>query len=135
MEKKTAGLLGALAGLATLGSAQAATNYEPNAADALRVSSYAELLTPIPNAVALLKASDALLLKQANERKAAGVQLAQDYYNQENDHHHHHNHHHHQEYLPPPPPPPYYPHHHHHHHHHQQGAVIVIPGIGIIRAN
>ncbi len=128
MEKKTAGLLGALASFATMGSAQAANNYEPNAVDALHVSSYAELLTPIPNAVALLKASDALLLKQANERKAAGVQLAQ-YYNQQNDPHHHH-HHHHQEYVPPPPPE-----HHHHHHHHQQGAVIVIPGIGVIRSN
>ncbi|HQT63291.1 MAG: hypothetical protein B7Z75_00465 [Acidocella sp. 20-57-95] len=134
MEKKTAGLLGALAGFAAMGSAQAATNYEPNVADTLHVSSYAELLTPIPNAVALLKASDALLLEQANQRKAAGVQQAQYYYQQ--DEHHHHHHHHHQEYVPPPPPPPEYGYdHHHHHHHHQQGVVIFIPGVGYVRAN
>ena len=48
--------------------------------------SYAELLAPIPNALALLKADDAL-----RSARPAPVQIAQYQY-----HHHHHHHHHHQ---------------------------------------
>lgn len=111
MEKKTAGLLGALAGLATMGSAQAAIHSAPNPSEALRASSYAELIAPIPNAVALLKADDAVRAQRPATDTLNDIQLAQD-------HHHHHqqyrqqsqNHHHHQQYRQQSQ----------HHHHHQQ---------------
>ena len=115
MDKKIAALLGAAAGLATLGSAQAATPATPNAAS--DVQSYADLLTPVPNAMAQLKAEDAA--------QAPQVELAQYH------HHHHHyrryrHHHHHSRW--------WYRHHryhhHHHHHHHHHGAFIGIPGVG-----
>ena len=123
MERKTAGLLGALAGLATMGAtgAQAASQMTPAP---LPIASYADLLRPVPNAVELLRAHDAELLEQARNAPAR-VQNVQ-YYG--NDHNHHH-HHHHEYYAPPPPPPEYY--HHHHHHHHNGGAVIMLPGLGI----
>jgi hypothetical protein len=91
MDKKIAGLLGAVAGLATLGAAQAA----PNPTEALHVSSYADLLAPISNATELLKANDAAPAKNA----AAEPLLAQysyppSYYYRHYTHHHHHHHHH-----------------------------------------
>src|ERR1700739_3620136 len=51
MDQKIAGLLGAVAGLATAGAAQAAIEPAPNASEALHASSYADLLTPVPNAI------------------------------------------------------------------------------------
>jgi hypothetical protein len=51
MDKKIAGLLGAIAGLATIGTAQAAIN--PAAVpDTLQASSYTDLLTPIAHPIA-----------------------------------------------------------------------------------
>ncbi len=130
MEKTTAGLLGVIAGLATMGSAEAASNREPAAIESMQVASYADLLKPIPNASALLRASDAELTARAAAQPH--VQLVQDY----DDHHHHHHHHHHSQwYYAPPPPPPVYYHHHHHHHHHHSGVTIVVPGVGAIRTN
>jgi hypothetical protein len=122
MERKTAGLLGALAGLATLGttSAQAASNAAARP-DPVAVASYADLLKPVPDAVAALQAHNAAMEQAAN----APVQQA-DW--RGNPHHHHHHHHHHAHYRPPPPPRW---HHHHHHHHHHSGAVILAPGIGV----
>jgi hypothetical protein len=124
MEKKKAGLLGALAGVASIGTAHAAV---PAAApEVMHVASYADLLTPIPDAVNVLKLSNAELRQRAAETARAPLERAQ-YYNQPAPHHHHH--HHHQYYAPPPPPPRY---HHHHHHHHQGAAIIIpVPGIGI----
>jgi hypothetical protein len=80
MDKKIAGLLGAAAALTTVGGAHATTVRlaEPPA-------TYRDLLEPVPNAVALLKADDAARAEQPPAR----VQLAQFY------HHHHHHHHHH----------------------------------------
>jgi hypothetical protein len=118
MDKKIVGLLGAVAGLATVGSAQAAISPAPTPSEALQVSSYADLLAPIPNAAELLKADDAA---DAQKPVAAAddVQLAQTFRPFYHHHHHHHS---------------YYGygfsrsyHHHHHHHHH---AFIGIPGIG-----
>lgn len=113
MQKKTIGLLGALAGLAAMGSAQAAAQ-PANVSEALHASSYADLLAPVPDAVALLKADDEARAQRQADETLNGVQLAQ-YYGQP--HHHHHDH-----YRRPPPR-----HHHHnryrrpsHHHHHQQ---------------
>lgn len=122
MDKKIAGLLGAVAALGTFGSAQATTQAThqatPAPSDILQANSYADLLEPIPNAGALLQAID-----EAPPAKAAdNVQLAQFY------HHHHHHHHHHSFYrryryyddAPVVVVPRYrrYYHHHHHHHHH-----------------
>jgi len=127
MEKTTAGLLGAIASLATMGAAQAATE----GASPLHAASYAELLAPIPNAKAQLALSNAELLRQYAQ---ARIDLVQEYYGgpppgYPPPHHHHHHHH---DYYPPPPPPVY---HHHHHHHHHSGVTIVIPGVGGIRTN
>jgi len=70
--------------------------------------SYRDLLDPVPNALAALKADDARLAqeKQPNEK------LAQYFY-----HHHHHHHHHHHRYYYGVAPRGYYYHHHHLHHH------------------
>jgi G3E family GTPase len=123
MEKKTAGLIGALAGLATMGSAQAASQAPPHPdvqspEQLMRVASYADLLKPIPNAAEIMRAQQA----------QPPVQKAQYYQDQRpEEHHHHHHHHHHHAYYPPPH------HHHHHHHHHQSGLTVVIPGVGVVR--
>jgi hypothetical protein len=124
MDKKIAGLLGAVAGLATVSSAQAAISPAPNPSEALQASSYADLLAPIPNAVTLLKADDAARAQQPAAKAVDDIQLAQGYY-----HHHHHHHHHHHSYRYGPPYP-YYRHGYHHHHHHHHGAFIGVPGIG-----
>ncbi|HVB16084.1 MAG TPA: hypothetical protein VNF04_06110 [Stellaceae bacterium] len=125
MDKTTAGLLGAVAGLAVISSAQAATQPAPNPSEALQASTYADLLTPIPNAVALLRAEAAAPAKTPAAEGLDGVQVAQGYYPysqgtysysqpyysqpyyaQPSYHHHHHN-----SYYRP-----YYQQHHHHHH-------------------
>jgi G3E family GTPase len=114
MDKKIAGLLGAVAALGTLGAAQASPT--PSPSDALKANSYADLLEPIPNAAKILQALD----EQAPAKSAdADVKVAQYY-------HHHHHHHHHHAYrglygprvIVVPPRRRYYHHHHHHHHHH-----------------
>jgi len=56
MDKKIAGLLGAVATLGAMNRAQAAPNPAPT--DVMRANSFADLLTPIPNASALLQAID-----------------------------------------------------------------------------
>ncbi len=82
MDKKIAGLVGAVAGVAAIGSVQAA----PNPSQAPQAASYADLLAPIPNAAAQLKAADAAQAKQAE----GGLQLAQYYYYPYRYYHHHH---------------------------------------------
>jgi hypothetical protein len=93
MQKTITGLLGAVATLGALGVAQAAPTPDPN--EALKANSFAELLEPIPNATAVLKAMDEAPSTPAAE---SNVQLAQYY------------HHHHRYWRR------YYHHHHHHHH-------------------
>lgn len=116
MDKKIAGLLGAMVSIGALNSAQAAPSLNPT--DILQANSFAELLEPIPDAAERLKAVDALQAQDVGH-----VQLAQYYYH----HHHHHHHHHHGFYrrydepevvIVPRYRRPYYHHHHHHHHHH-----------------
>ena len=98
MDKKIAALLASVAGLATMGAAQAATPpVTPSQA-----GSYADLLAPIPNAAETLKAEDAA---QAQNQRGLGFKLAQYYpyygygsyygYGYRRYHHHHHHHHHH----------------------------------------
>ena len=116
MEKKIAGLLGAVATLGAFNAAQAAPTPSPAPSDILRANSFADLLEPIPNAAALLQAAD----ESAPAPSANGnMQLAQIYV----EHHHHHHHHHaYRRYAPRvvivPPGYGRYRHHHHHHHHH-----------------
>jgi len=82
MDKKIAGLLGAAAALTTVGCAHAATTTTTELAP---VTSYRDLLEPIPDAIAALQADDARL---AEMPAPAETKVAQ--YN----HHHHHHHHH-----------------------------------------
>ena len=111
MDKKIAGLLGAVATLGGFNAAQASP--EPAPADILQANSFADLLEPIPNAAALLQAVDESAPAQSADQN---VQLAQIYIE------HHHHHHHHSQYRRYAPRivvvPPRYRHHHHHHHHH-----------------
>ena len=115
MDKKIAGLLGAVAALGTLGAAQASPT--PSPSDALKADSYADLLEPIPNAAKILQALD----EQAPAKSAeADVKVAQ-YYPPA--HHHHHHNAYRRMYAPRVivVPPRRYRHHHHHHHHHHHG--------------
>jgi hypothetical protein len=118
MDKKIAGLLGAVAAVGALASAHAAPAPAPLASDPLQVNSYSELLEPIPNAAAVLKVMD----ERGPPSAEGNVQLAQFYHHHHHHHHHHHwrgprvgiiiGHHHHHHF--------YHHHHHHfyHHHHH-----------------
>ena len=112
MGKKIAGLLGAMATLGAFNAAEAAPVPSPGPTDILRANSFADLLTPIPNAVALLQAVDESgPISSADEN----IQLAQ---------YHHHHHHHHSQYRRYAPriivAPRRFRHHHHHHHHHKK---------------
>ncbi len=114
MDKKIAGLAGAITSLASMHAVEASP--AQNVAEIVSPRSYAELLQPIPNAAALLKAVDAAdaVRAEAEAKRNANVRLAQ-YWDYNNPYyHHHHHHHHHNNYYQRP----YYHHHHHHHHHH-----------------
>ena len=108
MDKKIAGLLGAAAAIATVGTANA-TEVQGNPVN--QAASYRELLDPVPNALAAWKAEEA----QRASAPSASEKLAQVVIGV--GHHHHHHHHHqvvprvHVRVLP-------HPHDHHHHHHH-----------------
>jgi hypothetical protein len=121
MDKKLAGLLGAVATLGAVNAAQAAPSPSSSPANILRASSFAELLEPIPNAAAQLKALDEHQAQQAEGM----VQLAQYYVPYDRPYYHHHHHHHHHAFYPRYYEPEvvivpryrrYYHHHHHHHH-------------------
>jgi hypothetical protein len=95
MDKKIAGLLGAAAAIATISGAHASTQPQSQPTTTL---SYRDLLEPVPDAVAALKADDVRLAETpAVSAKDAGLQVAQW-------HHHHHHHHHHGFFLPIPVP-------------------------------
>jgi hypothetical protein len=98
MDKNLVGLLAVAGALAIPAAADAAISVPPPASDPLAASSYADLLKPVPNALAVLKQVDAAAPE-------AGVMKVQYWY-----YHHHHHHHHHWR--------RWYHHHHHHHHHH-----------------
>jgi hypothetical protein len=116
MDKKIAGLLGAVAALAMMDAAQAASAPTQNPAEILKASSYGDLLAPIPNAVALLRAVDTAGGATEAAELSSGVQVAQ--------YHHHHHHHRYGGGLRRFLPPVYRPvrrYHHHHHHHRYRG--------------
>ncbi len=104
MDKKIAGLLGAAAALTTMSGANAAAP-----TTALQATSYAELLNPVPNAVAQLIADDEA---RASRPRGGEVDVAQ--VRVELDHHHHHHHR-------------YRRRHRHHHHHHHHSNYMAIP--------
>jgi hypothetical protein len=117
MDKKIAGLLGAMAGLATMSAANAAVQDTPANSPLPAAASYAELLTPVDNASELLVADDAARLQQGD----AHIQLAQYHHHHHHStriivrrrhYHYHHHHHHHRKIIIRRS------HHHHHHHHH-----------------
>ncbi|MBR0774882.1 hypothetical protein JQ543_16150 [Bradyrhizobium diazoefficiens] len=120
MEKKIAGLLGAVAALGTVAGANGTPAPAPS--DVLTARSYADLLEPIPNALQTLQALDKEAAAKPTE---ANVQVAQFYHHHHHHHHHgYYHHHHHHGYGPRVyvvPPRRYYRHHHHHHHHHHHG--------------
>ena len=106
MDKKIAGLLGAAAALTTMTAAHAATSPQPS--ELAPAASYRDLLAPVPNPLAALKADDARMAQQPKAEQVAQISV-------QVGHHHHHHHHH----------PVVVVHHHHHHHHHPH--VIVVP--------
>ena len=114
MDKKIAGLLGAVGALASINSAQAVTTSDPTSV--LKAGSSADLLEPIPNAMAALKAVDEKGVVADDK-----VQLARY-------HHHHHHHHHHHGFRRDRRiiVMPRRHHHHHHHHHHNRDRAIII---------
>ena len=119
MEKKLAGLLGAMGALTAITPSQAAA---PSFEEAMRAESYADLLRPIPNAAVLLREANALAAAEPRPE----VMTVQYY------HHHHHHHHHHRFYRPGYYRPAfrvpgyYRPRYHHHHHHHHHGFGVFI---------
>jgi len=90
MDRKTVGILGVVAGLATVtpGLVQPAS-----ASDALKAASYADLLEPVTNAVELLHAHD--MSRQDTRSEADQSPRYQPAYYYRRHHHHHHHHHHH----------------------------------------
>jgi len=115
MDKKTAGLVGAISALTPL--AAAAAPLDKTLTEVLAPQSYVELLQPIPNASALLKEEMAAASKAQSEPR---IETAQYYGYPEGPYyrHHHHHHHHHHNYGGGWGDPYYHHHHHHHHHHH-----------------
>jgi hypothetical protein len=104
MDKKIAGLLGAVAAISSMTSANAAA---PGPAETLQATSYADLLNPVPNAVAQLIADDAARATRSRgggELDVAQIRVVADH------HHHHHRYH--------------RRHRHHHHHHHSNFMAI-----------
>ena len=108
MDKSLAGLIGAVGALAAVAPAHAAENMGAALHEAMQVTSYADLLKPIPNAVAL---RDAFAESQAEAPSQPDVLQIQYY--------HHHHHHHHRYFRRR------YYHHHHHHHGVRIGPVVI----------
>ena len=101
MDQKIVGIVGAIAGLVSLDAAQGTATAMPNPEAPKGARSFAELLDPIPNALAMLRAADSTAPRNQAEQ-TTDVRVAQN-------HHHHHHH----RYVKPKRR-----HHHHHHHHH-----------------
>ncbi|HZV04629.1 MAG TPA: hypothetical protein VE999_06035 [Gemmataceae bacterium] len=112
MDKKIVGLMGAVTATA-LTAPQGAQAMPAQPENIMQISSYAQLLDPIPNAAQVLQAVDS-----SASQNPARIQKTQYYYHHHHHHHHHHwwrhffyhHHHHHHHHF-------FYHHHHHHHHH------------------
>ncbi|HLH90555.1 MAG TPA: hypothetical protein VKX28_19045 [Xanthobacteraceae bacterium] len=123
MDKKIVGVIGAITGLAAMDQGAQATP-ATQTPDPMNVRSYAELLDPIPNALAALRAADmAAAQDQAVDGQQGNVQVA-GYHHHHHSRwrsrwwHHHHHHHHHRVIIRVPGIRFGHHHHHHHHHHH-----------------
>jgi hypothetical protein len=108
MDKSVIGLLGAISAFAVASPSYAISAATVDLDDVMHADSYADLLKPVPNAVAVRQALDERRSAQPPVPEIMTVQ----YY-----HHHHHHHHHHY----------YRPRHHHHHHHRgvRIGPVVI----------
>jgi hypothetical protein len=106
MDKKIAGLLGAAAALTAVTGGNAAAIAATAPTQSLQASSYADLLTPVPNALAQLNADDAARVSKPSGEKLEMAQI------QVKIGHHHHRYRH-----------PKRRHRHHHHHH----SYLAIP--------
>jgi hypothetical protein len=127
MDKATiAGLIGAMGALVATAPAHAAASAPVDVEQALSAQSYADLLRPIPNASAILKASDESQAEQAQSAPMtaySGEARIETVQYHDNTHHHHTYHRrHHRRVIRVPVPAP---HHHHHHHHHDSTAIII----------
>jgi hypothetical protein len=121
MDKKIVGVIGAISGLAALDTAAQATPAATPTPDLMNARSFAELLDPIPNAVAALRAANAAAREMQGQEvggRTGDTQVAGYHHHHHRYYHHHHHHHHHRVIIRPVLP--YYHHHHHHHryHHH-----------------
>jgi hypothetical protein len=120
MDRKIAGVIGAITGLAALDSAAQATPAVTADSGNLNARSFAELLDPIPNAVAALRAADAAAARETRDESADGqngVQVAGYHHHHHRYWHYHHHHHHHRVWRWYHHHHRYHHHHHHHHHH------------------
>jgi hypothetical protein len=100
MDKTVAGLIGAMSALVAAVPGQAAMSRPLTVEAAMEASSYADLLRPIPNALALLRAAAAA---QAESGSTAPVSEGEATVQEVQFHHHHHYrrrhyHHHHDRY-------------------------------------
>ena len=116
MEKKIAGLLGAMATLGAVNAAQASQAPSPAPTEVMRANSFADLLEPIPNAASLLQAIDQSEPAQTADSNVQLAQISIDLGGPRRYRHHHHHHHH--AYGRRIVVVPRFRHHHHHHHHH-----------------
>lgn len=126
MDKKLASILGAATVLGALHGAQAAPSSTlPDMATVLKAHSFADLLTPIPNAVDILQAADevAMNMPQPSQLSDHDSDMLKAQFGREHHHHHHGyaprilrrlipHHHHHSHYRRDR---------HHHHHHMYRG--------------
>jgi hypothetical protein len=108
MDKRIAALLGAAAALTTTHTGAAAAPGTSDLARLRQPKSYAELLEPIPNAVAVLKSDD------ESPTVSGPVERVRYYHH----HHHHHGYFRGYNYYGGFYPRFYLRRHHHHHHHH-----------------
>lgn len=128
MDIRTVGLLGAIAGAATIVTAHAAPAAANETAPSPAPSSYTDLLAPVADPVAQLKAHDAALRERDAGSVAPENGRDSDVRRVDNHHHHHHDHgrrrgyHHHERRRSNRR------HHHHHHHHHHDHLSISISG-------
>ena len=102
MDQKIVGIVGVIAGLASLDAMQGTATAAPTPEALNGAQSFAELLDPIPNALVMLRAADRIAPARNQAGQSTDVRIAQN-------HHHHHHH----RYVKPKRR-----HHHHHHHHH-----------------
>ena len=110
MDKKIAGLLGAAAALTTVAGGNAAAIAATVPTGSLQASSYADLLAPVPNALAQLIADDTARASQSPGERMDIAQIQVEI----GGHHHHHHHR-------------YRRHRHRHHHHHHHSNFMAIP--------